>query len=250
MSDLNLPKVSCICPTFARVYLLEEAIESFLRQDYKGEKELIICNDFYQQELVYEHPEVKIYNLPERCPTLGDKKNQTYSYTTGEYMIIWEDDDIFLHGRISRLVNAILEINSEFMFEGPHIILYGGKINYQPFTTAGSNIISKKLFEEIGGFPLINSGEDQAFNEKLRKHLNKQLNTCSNPNAQFFYRFTSPRSHISQHGPDKEDKKSGYQIMLETAEELIMSGQEPKGRYELKPHWKKDWIEEVKSALI
>lgn len=158
MSDLNLPKVSCICPTFARVYLLEEAIESFLRQDYKGEKELIICNDFYQQELVYEHPEVKIYNLPERCPTLGDKKNQTYSYATGEYMIIWEDDDIFLPGRISRLVNAILEINSEFMFEGPHIILYGGKINYQPFTTAGSNIISKKLFEEIGGFPLINSG--------------------------------------------------------------------------------------------
>ena len=54
MSDLNLPKVSCICPTFARVYLLEEAIESFLRQDYKGEKELIIddgledcCGEFW-----------------------------------------------------------------------------------------------------------------------------------------------------------------------------------------------------------
>jgi len=38
-------KVSCQCITYDRVELLEEAIESFLRQDYKGEKELVILND-------------------------------------------------------------------------------------------------------------------------------------------------------------------------------------------------------------
>jgi glycosyltransferase involved in cell wall biosynthesis len=250
MFNMILPKISCICPTFSRAYLLEEAIESFHKQDYQGEKELIVCNDFPLQEFVYEHPEVKIINLPERCPNLGSKRNTAYSYATGEYMITWGDDDIHLPRRISRMVNVALELNTEFLFEGPYIILYGGKISYQPGLVAGPNMISKRLFEAVGGIPNINSGEDQAFNANLRKYLNKpKLDVCIDPDAQFFYRFTSPRPHISQYGFDKADKKSGYQIMLEEAEKLIESGKEPKGRYELQPHWKKDWVEEVRNAI-
>jgi hypothetical protein len=148
------------------------------------------------------------------------------------------------------MVNAMLEINSEFMFEGPHIILYGGKISYQSSLVSGPNIISKKLFETVGGMPLINSGEDQAFNANLHKYFNRpKLDVCTNPDAQFFYRFTSPRPHISQYGFDEENKKSGYQIMLETANTYIESGEEPKGIYYLKPHWKVDWVEEVKAAI-
>lgn len=247
---MTLPKISCICPTFSRAYLLEEALESFLKQDYQGEKELIIYNDFSQQEFIFEHPEVKIINSLERSPTLGHKWNTTYSHATGEYMLTWGDDDIYLPGRISRMVNAMLEINSEFMFEGSHIILYGGKISYQSSLVSGPNIISKKLFEAVGGMPLINSGEDQAFNANLYKYFNKpKLDVCTNPDAQFFYRFTSPRPHISQYGFDEENKKSGYQIILETANAYIESGEEPKGIYHLKPHWKIDWVEEVKTAI-
>ena len=38
----DYPGVSCICPTYARPDLLEEAIQSFLLQDYPGPKELIV----------------------------------------------------------------------------------------------------------------------------------------------------------------------------------------------------------------
>jgi glycosyltransferase involved in cell wall biosynthesis len=96
---MNYPKVSCVCPTFARAYLLEEAIESFHRQDYPGEKELIICNDFIDQELIYDHPDVKVINLKERCKNLGEKKNITCSYATGDLLLTWEDDDIHLPSR-------------------------------------------------------------------------------------------------------------------------------------------------------
>jgi glycosyltransferase involved in cell wall biosynthesis len=52
-------KVSCICPTYNRPpnyqWLLEEAIESFLRQDY-AEKELLVLNDCAGQELVCDAP--------------------------------------------------------------------------------------------------------------------------------------------------------------------------------------------------
>ncbi|MCL4258972.1 MAG: glycosyltransferase family 2 protein, partial [Anaerolineales bacterium] len=50
------PPVSCICPTYGRVELLEEAIESFLRQDYPGQKELIVLNDYAGQTLHFDHP--------------------------------------------------------------------------------------------------------------------------------------------------------------------------------------------------
>ena len=45
------PKVSCYCPTYGRTSFLEEAIYSFLNQDYDGEKELIILNDLEDQTL-------------------------------------------------------------------------------------------------------------------------------------------------------------------------------------------------------
>ena len=106
-----LPKVSCICPTFCRVYLLEEAIESFLRQDYAGEKELIVCNDFLPQELIYNHKDVKIINLPERAPNLGKKRNLSYENATGDLFLTWGDDDIHLTGRISRMAYSLQKQN-------------------------------------------------------------------------------------------------------------------------------------------
>jgi GT2 family glycosyltransferase len=67
-----LPAVSAVCPTYARPHLLEESIYSFLQQDYAGKKELIILNDYDQQTLVFEHPEVKVFNVKQRYPSLGE----------------------------------------------------------------------------------------------------------------------------------------------------------------------------------
>ena len=38
--------------------------------------------------------------------------------------------------------------------------------------------------------------------------------------------------------------------MLEAANIYIESGREPKGTYHLNPHWKLNWVEEVKTAII
>jgi glycosyltransferase involved in cell wall biosynthesis len=248
---MKYPKVSCVCPTFARAYLLEEAIESFLRQDYPGEKELIICNDFVEQELIYDHSKVKVINLPERTPNLGSKRNKAYSYATGDVFLTWGDDDIHLPGRISRMVNAMQEFNSEFVFEGPYYIIYGGKLSFENGKTSGAHIITKDLFYNAGQIPEINSGEDQAFNSKVKEYLNLKspLPVCKD-NPQFLYRWSSGRAHISQYGVDKENKKSGYELFLEQAREYVKQGKEPAGKYHLKPNWSKDWVEETKKLSI
>ena len=248
---MNYPKVSCVCPTFGRAYLLEEAIESFLRQDYPGEKELIVCNDFIDQELVFEHPLVRVINLPERTPNLGSKRNKAYSYATGDVFLTWGDDDIHLPGRISRMVNAMQEFNSEFVFEGPYYIIYGGKLFFEKGKTSGAHIITKDLFYKAGQIPEINSGEDQAFNAKVKEHLaiSGSLPVCQD-NPQFLYRWSSGYAHISQFGEDKENKKTGYELFLEQAKKYVKEGKEPSGKYILKPHWSKDWVEETKKLSI
>lgn len=242
---MSLPKVSCVCPTFCRAYLLEEAIESFLRQDYKGEKELIVCNDFVQQELIYNHPLVKVINLPQRAFNLGEKRNIAYSYATGDLLLTWGDDDVHLPGRVSRMVNAVQTLGKEFVFEGPYYILYNNKLSWDKGKTSGAHIVSKRLFDDVGGIPLKNSGEDQAFNELVKRKIGT-LGICQD-NPQFLYRFSSGRAHISQFGQDKEGKKSGWESMLDMANAYIKAGQEPKGKYVLNPKWSRDWVKEVEN---
>jgi len=242
---MNLPKVSCICPTFCRVYLLEEAIESFLRQDYAGEKELIVCSDFLPQELVYEHPSVKIINLSERAPNLGAKRNATYAHATGDLLLTWGDDDIHLPGRISRMVNKLQD--KEFLYEGQYYVLYGGKLYWERGKTSGAHIITKRLFDELGGIPEMNSGEDQAFNTLVKNKMG-EMHTCTEP-PQFLYRYSTGRAHVSQFGNDKPDKRSGYDRVFDSAMQYITTGIEPKGKIQLQPKWSKDWVEEVKHAI-
>ena len=57
---MNYPSISAKCITYGRVSTLEEAIYSFLQQDYPGEKELVIVNDYPKQKLIFDHPEIKI----------------------------------------------------------------------------------------------------------------------------------------------------------------------------------------------
>lgn len=244
---MTLPKVSCICPTFGRAYLLEEAVESFLRQNYEGERELIICNDFTEQEIVFEHPLVKVINLPERTKTLGEKRNITYRNSTGDLMITWGDDDIHLPGRITRMVNSLYKHGGDFLFEGYFYILYANKLYREPGSTCGANIISRKLFDAVGGVPEKNTGEDVAFNDRIKAYLKAPLNTCYD-DPQFLYRWSSDRVHISQFGEDKANKPTSYDLVLHHAKEYIKKGLEPAGRYVLKPHWSKDWLSEVKKA--
>lgn len=233
---MKLPKVSCLCPTFARVALLEEAIESFIRQDYQGERELIVCNDFYQQKLHLEHERIKVINLDERASNLGAKRNATASYATGDYLLTWGDDDVHLPSRISRMVEFVSHVQVGFALEGHHFCLYDGKMKSDPRATAGAHIISRELFYELGGIPELSFGEDVAFNERLKQRIGPWKH-CDSP-PQFIYRFSSGRPHISAFGPKEPDP---YGRMLALAEECVKIGKEPSGQIELKPQWRQDW---------
>lgn len=95
------PPVTCICAAQGRVELLEEAIHSFLRQDYPGPKELIVLNDTEGQTLVYDHPEVQIVNVPRRFHSDAEKHKAAVGLASHDLIFPWPEDDISLPHRLS-----------------------------------------------------------------------------------------------------------------------------------------------------
>lgn len=228
--------ISCLCPTFARVPLLEEAIESFLRQDYKGEKELIICNDCDKQTLEFNHPEVRVFNVKDRFKTIGEKRNYTASLAKGEILLTWGDDDIHLPGRITRMVNAL---QGDMVLEGHHYCL-NGHLAKNRFPTCGAHAVRAEFYWSLGGLPELTMGEDVGFNNLAYERMGSIPDCREEP--QFLYRWSSGRPHLSW--GDEHYGKMGQSV-----DQLISDGQEPSGVYRLNPHWKQDYVEFSKTAI-
>jgi glycosyltransferase involved in cell wall biosynthesis len=227
--------ISCLCPTYGRTSLLEESLESFLRQDYLGEKELIICNDHPAQKLIFTHPLVRVVNLRERCDSLGEKRNLISTLAKGDRFITWADDDIWLPHRITRLVKSLGD--EKMMLEGDHFCWSGGNMVYNSFSAAGPHIIQRDFFWEVGGFNRLEIGEDIDFNHRAKDKLGEAVKSAQGSPA-LIYRWTFARPHMSGF---RDINKSPWEEFKKKIDALIESGQEPAGDIELRPHWKNDW---------
>ncbi len=123
MPSDSAPTISCICCTYGRWWHLEEAIESFLRQDYDGPAELLIVNDMADQELdlsadaplpagdewrsgqwtpgLSHQRRIRIINFEKRFMPNNLKFDFGVEQAEGEYCCFWDDDDVSLPWRLS-----------------------------------------------------------------------------------------------------------------------------------------------------
>lgn len=232
------PLVSCLMLTYNRgsryLSLIDEAVHSFLQQDYQH-KELILLNDTPGQVLRCSAPNVRVVNLSERLPTLGEKLNYGFSLAQGEVLMRMDDDDVYLPNRISRSVAEL----SVFDYVKPRHIWYmpGRELRWDPagFSTGA---FTKRGFDLAGGFSAMDSGEDQDFELKFSSNplLSKKLFKISPEDTFYLYRWANGSPHVSGY-PDR----TGYQRM----------GQEPiqAGTFTLKPTWRYDYVALVKQAV-
>lgn len=118
-----LPKISCFCCTYNRPELLEEAIQSFLMQDYPGPKELVIVNDCAEQTLVFRHPLVRIVNVTHRFEDIAAKHRFALSLCSGPLYKVWDDDDIHLPHALSTIAagqkDGIYKTDLAFIDDNP-----------------------------------------------------------------------------------------------------------------------------------
>ncbi|NDG29761.1 glycosyltransferase family 2 protein [bacterium] len=229
--------ISCKCITYGRVDLLEESIFSFLIQNYDGNSELIIINDYPLQKLIFDHPKIKIINLDKTFETIGDKENFAVSQCSYNTIAVWDDDDIALSNHLSN-INKYFVDDSDLLHWQRGVAFNNKKIS--AITSLGNSgiVYSKKIWEKIGGHPKENAGYDMTFVIKIKENSNKIILASPPDNeVSWFYYWAYRSYHMSGLGADTPDRPNVIQRHSEHIEQLRQQGKIPTGDILLKPKW-------------
>lgn len=237
----GLPKVSCYCLTYGRPSCLEEAIESFHKQDYEGPKELIILNDRADQELVYDHPDVKVINLKERINTLGAKHNECIRHCSGDILMCWDDDDIFLPHRISYSVQRM----NKGVFHTRNGYSEDAEKKYSIFPPSAvahsTHALARDLFERIGGYPDTDHvAVDQMFMQRITQAVGDYSQEVPIDDIFYVYRWNTVTTYHTSGVPS--DTTNVSDITKAKVDAKVKSGELKTGKILLKPHWKYDYL--------
>ena len=228
------PPISIRCPTYGRPKFLNELVESFLRQDYKGKKELIILNDMPKMKYEFQHPEVKVVNQPERYGSHGEKQNAAMQMIKYDVTTIWDDDDIMLPWAISKSIER-LGSKQFFMLGGYWRVFMRKKpdIKFMPAGIAPNAIYRKQLVYELGGFieNLPGSGEDTYFRGHVKKSGKYDVGILDRKEAFMIYRQGEFNFGRISRG------KGGWEKFKDYYEK-----KNAPGTYVIEPCWEQDYV--------
>jgi glycosyltransferase involved in cell wall biosynthesis len=234
------PLVSCICPTFNRPpnyqHLVEEAVESFLRQTYPN-KELILLNDCRRQELVCDAPGVRVFNIADRFASLGEKWNAAARLASGDLVAPWPDDDISLPWRLSlsvELIDGADYFNPRCYWFDHRGLHFDHKVGYAHV----ASMYKRTALEAVGGYPAISFGEDAAVDRRLAslKHVvdpSRGARQLERSEWFFIYRWGVSPVHASSRSDEGFYREVGTMPVEE-------------GRFELAPHWRSDYVADTR----
>jgi len=241
-----------MCLTYGRTHVLEEAIESFLRQNYQGEKELIILNDFDQQNLIFKHPQVKIINIPQRFHTVGEKRSACAALCSHDILLVWDDDDIYLPHRIDFTIKKMLSNKKYYYFFKPikAFVMNNNKIintSYNIFHSGSG--WRRELYDAVRGYAHMGSGQDLEIELAFEKYdISKKQNytDIKDEEIYYIYRWAGTETfHLSGFEKDKEGQKPGNKKVQEYIERKIQNSNIKIGDIELFPKWNLDYSQIV-----
>ena len=202
----DAPPVSCICPTYGRVELLEEAIYAFLQQDYPGQKELIVLNDYDGQTLEFEHPEVRIVNLPKRFNSVGEKYKAAVALASHDLIFVWHDDDIYLPHRLSYSVAHCGQDTAFYKADKAWFWNTGVLSGPEQNVFHGGSCWRRELFNKVHGYPHIGNRYDIEFEQRCQVAAAGSMRVAPIRRADIYYiyRWSGPGSyHFSTFGATK-----------------------------------------------
>ncbi|MDE5696529.1 MAG: glycosyltransferase family 2 protein [Lachnospiraceae bacterium] len=112
---VDKPLVSIIMPTYNRKNVIEEAIDSCIRQTYEN-IEVIICDDHstdgteeYVQKRIQEDSRIKYYKNPDAKKGANSARNTAIRMAKGKYLAFLDTDDYLMDDSIEVRINAFKE---------------------------------------------------------------------------------------------------------------------------------------------
>lgn len=237
------PAVSCMCLTYGRPQVLAEAVQSFLQQNYAGPKELVVLNDLDCQTLRFEHPEVRVINVPKRFHTVGEKRNVCAALASHDLLFVWDDDDIYLSHRLSLSVKMFDPARRFFKPKTAFVLNNGVLRGPDRNLFHSSGCWSRSLFDQVRGYAHMNSGQDLEIELLFEKVIGKGKDSDIKPGDMFYiYRWAGTGAfHLSGYGKDKPGEKTGNQKVGESVAQKLKSGALQRGEIRIEPQWKCDY---------
>jgi hypothetical protein len=238
------PLISCLCPTFGRCgtpwqHLLEEAVESFLRQT-DVHSELLILNDHPAQEVVFDHPRVRVINLPRRFRTLGEKYNALVSLAAGDLLAPWEDDDISLPRRLELSRARLGEL--DYFNPRRYWFLEEDLLHQDHPLGVGHNLslFHRRAWQAVGGYPAVTGSQDAEMDALLTDHPRVRCRVEDEPlpvsDWYYVYRWRVSPCHLS----GQPGMQSYYDSLAQAPAAT--------GQFTLRPHWRQDYPALVAAA--
>ncbi|MCB0189425.1 MAG: glycosyltransferase family 2 protein, partial [Caldilineaceae bacterium] len=220
--------------------------ESFLRQDYPGQKELIVLNDYTQQTLVCDHPDVWVINMPIRFQSVGEKYKAAASLASHDLLFVWHDDDIYLPHRLSYSV-AHLDANiSFFKADCAWTWNYGVLDGPDENNFHGGSCWRRSLFSQVQGYPHTNHRYDLEFEQicKAAAPEAMRVNPIKPADIYYLYRWNGTGSyHFTVQGGQEAQR------IVDFVDEQATRGEIPQGQILLQPRWHNDYNALVQKAL-
>jgi GR25 family glycosyltransferase involved in LPS biosynthesis len=110
--DEKLPYVSIVTPTYGRKLFFPLPIYQFLSFDYPPEKlEWVIIDDGYEdlEDILPDDERIKYVKIRgERKMSVSAKRNLAIKYSSHDYIIAMDDDDVYDNSYIRTSINALL----------------------------------------------------------------------------------------------------------------------------------------------
>ena len=236
--------ISVLTLTYQRHKILEEAIQSYLCQNFEGESEMVIINDSPDVEYVYDHPNIRIINCKERFKSISEKLEFGYKQCKYNYIYRLDDDDLLTPFALSIVNKNILEYpnydiyrsENHYYMENNKFISIGGSIN-------NGNIYSKTYLDNII-FPKLSFKEDYVITYENDAKI-FVFNGDTMENTTMIYRWGIDTYHISDIAYDLPGRPTN----LTNEERLILTDGKIKekecGIINLIPSFKNDYYLQI-----
>lgn len=224
--------ISVLTLTYKRHHLLEEAIESFLKQELPPESEMVIINDNPDVDYIFDNPRVKIINHKERFPSISAKLEWGYKQCKYDYIYRLDDDDLLAPWALKN-AKIDIETNPGFdMYRSQGMYFFVNNIYEKESSNINNgNIYTKSYLDRIK-WPDTSSGEDAdiTFHHNGTIYESKLKHTM-------IYRWGMGTFHISGLGIQPN------QVILDHADRVLDN---TTGDIHLNPHFKNNYYSQIR----
>ena len=219
--------ISVLTITYKRPHLLEEAIESFLKQRGVLGIEMVIVNDNPEVEYNCIHAGIKIFNVKERFPSIAAKLEWGYKQCQNHYIYRLDDDDLLAPWALENVKEDILNNPGHEIYRSRGMYFFvNNKFQKEDSNINNGNVYSKSYLDRIK-FPDKSGDEDAdiTFMHKADIHESKLKHTM-------IYRWGMNTLHISGMGIQPNE------VILAQADKVL---NEESGVIQLNPHFDNDY---------